>query len=127
MPEVERLQHIPAEQAVALKLKHGSGYELVAVKTDLQREIATANVRPRYLYDLGKVNYGDWETDAHFFHGLYEPGKAEYSATEVLKVIYKQQPVMEALANLHGLQLDGAADRVGFVKWRCWQDSKKVE
>jgi hypothetical protein len=127
LPAIERLQNIPAEQAVALKIRQDSNYEIIAVKTDLQKEIATANVRPRYLFDLGKVNYGDWETDAHFFHGLYEPGKVEYSATEVLKVIYKQQPLMEALANMHGLQLDGAADRFGFVKWRCWQDSKKVE
>jgi hypothetical protein len=32
---------------------------------------------------------------------------------------------MEALPNTHGLQLDGAPDRVGFVKWRYWED--KVE
>ncbi len=28
------------------------------------------------------------------------------------------KPLMEALPNTHALQLDGAPDRVGFVKWR---------
>ena len=30
-------------------------------------------------------------------------------------------PLMEALANTHTLQLDGSVERVGYVKWRCWE------
>jgi hypothetical protein len=86
-------------------------------------EVARENIRPRYLYELGKVSYGEFETDAHYLFATVESNAVRYSAANVLKVIYKGTPLMEALANTHGLQLDGSADRVGFVKWRYWEDS----
>ena len=33
---------------------------------------------------------------------------------------------MEALPNTHGLQLDGSPDRIGYVKWRFWEDEVRV-
>jgi len=40
-----------------------------------------------------------------------------------LKVQYKGKILMEALPNVHGLQLDGSPDRVGYSKWRYRQDT----
>jgi hypothetical protein len=37
--------------------------------------------------------------------------------------LFRNKPLMEALANTHTLQLDGSAERVGYVKWRYWEDT----
>jgi hypothetical protein len=44
----------------------------------------------------------------------------------VSKVLHRGKSLMEALPNTHGLQLDGAPDRVGFVKWRYWEDAVTI-
>jgi hypothetical protein len=41
----------------------------------------------------------------------------------VLKVLFRGKPLMEALPNTHGLQLDGTPDRIGYTKWRYWEDT----
>jgi hypothetical protein len=110
-------------EAIGLEINRGDRKSYLCVKLDLEMEVARENIRPRYLYELGKVSYGEFETDAHYLFATVENNAVRYSAANVLKVIYKGTPLMEALANTHGLQLDGSADRVGFVKWRYWEDS----
>jgi hypothetical protein len=41
--------------------------------------------------------------------------------------LYRDQVLLEALPNTFGLQLDGAAPRTGFAKWRKWEDVVKVQ
>jgi hypothetical protein len=110
-------------KAVALQINRGGRTSYVCVKVDLEPEIARENIRPRYLYSLGKVTYGDFESDAHYLFATVDQQSVTYSASNVLKVLYKGKPLMEALPNTHGLQLDGTSDRVGYVKWRYWEDS----
>lgn len=110
-------------RAVGLQLDRGDRTSYLCVKIDLTMDVARENVRPRYLYALGKVGYGDFETDAHYMFATVNKGSVTYSAANVLKVLYKGKPLMEALANTHGLQLDGSPDRVGYVKWRYWEDT----
>jgi hypothetical protein len=110
-------------RAVGLQLDRGDRTSYLCVKTDQAMDIARENIRPRYLYALGKVGYGDFETDAHYMFATVNKGSVTYSASNVLKVFYKGKPLMEALANTHGLQLDGSPDRVGYVKWRYWEDT----
>jgi hypothetical protein len=110
-------------RALGLEIDRGGRTSYLCVKLDLEMEIARENIRPRYLYSLGKVSYGDIETDAHFLFATVDKATVRYSAANVLKVMYKGTPLMEALANDHGLQLDGSEERVGFVKWRYWEDT----
>ena len=114
--------------AVGLEVPNGHGRSVLGVKIDLEREIARENIRPRYLYDLGKVRYGDFETDAHYFVGSLGGGTVHYSAANVLKVVYRGRVLMEALPNTHALQLDGGPDNhIGYSKWRVWQDSVSLD
>jgi hypothetical protein len=110
-------------RAIGLEISHGDRISCLGIKLDLEMEVARENIRPRYLYSLGKVTYGDFETDAHFLYATVDKNVVSYSAANVLKVLYKGRPIMEALANTHGLQLDGAPDRIGFDKWRYWEDT----
>jgi len=113
-------------KAVGLSLERASGNSVIGVKIDLQAEVARENIRPRYLYNLGKVTYGDFETDAHFFFATTQKNTVSYSASNVLKVFYRGKALMEALPNEHALQLDGTPPKVGFVKWRYWEDSVTI-
>jgi hypothetical protein len=110
-------------RAVGLQIDRRGRTSTLGVKIDLEMEIARENIRPRYLYSLGKVVYGDFETDAHYFFASTDSREVKYSASNVLKVLFKGKPLMEALPNTHGLQLDGAPDRVGYTKWRYWEDT----
>ncbi len=109
-------------KAVGLEIDRGERTSYLCVKVDLDMDLARENIRPRYLYSLGKVGYGEFETDASYLFATLNKGSVTYSASNVLQVLYKNKPLFEALANTHPLQLDGTVERVGFVKWRCWED-----
>ena len=121
---VELLATSRPYSAVGLQITRAQGVSTLGVMVDLDMEIARENVRPRYLYSLGAVQYGDWETDAHLFFVTESGGMARYSAANVLKVRHRGVAAMEALPNTHSLQLDGGPDdHVGYSKWRTWEDS----
>ncbi|MBP1657656.1 MAG: hypothetical protein H6Q31_2257, partial [Bacteroidetes bacterium] len=125
--EATRVQLVPTSQpgrAVAVSIEQGSARLTLGVKLDLDAEIARENIRPRYLYDLGRTSFGTSETDAHFFALREEGGKTSVSAVNVLKFIHRGATLMTALPNTHGLQLDGSADRVGYSKWRIFETAE---
>ncbi|MGH7594939.1 MAG: hypothetical protein ACREOI_01255 [bacterium] len=126
LPQIKLLEVSTPYKAVGLEIMNGERKSILGIKIDLEMEIARENIRPRYLYDLGKVKYGELETDAHFLFATVEQNTLRYSASNVLKVLHRGKPLMEALPNTHGLQLDGAPDRVGFVKWRYWEDTVQL-
>jgi hypothetical protein len=109
-------------RAVGIEIKEANAVCVLGVKLDLSSEVVRENIRPRYTWEAGRVRYGDLETDAHFLFARISGNEISYSASEVLKVLYKGKVLMAALPNTHGLQLDGAPDRVGYVKWRYWED-----
>jgi hypothetical protein len=114
-------------RSVALAIGRGEEKKYLYVKLDLEMEIARENIRPRYLYDLGKVAFGDFETDAHFLYAEVGPTQIRYSASNVLKVLHRGNILMQALPNTHGLQPDGGPDNhVGFSKWRYWEDTLPI-
>lgn len=110
-------------RAVGVEIKRGGAVSTLGVKIDLEMDLARENIRPRYLYDLGKVQYGEFGTDADFLYATVSGKGVTYSASNVLRVMHKGKTLMEALPNTHGLQLDGTSERVGFVKWRFWEDT----
>ncbi len=111
-------------RSVALEISGGTATRTLYVKLDLDMDVARENIRPRYLYEKGKVAFGDFETDAQFFYAETGTGMLRYSASCVLKVKHGADVLMEALPNTHGLQPDGGpANHVGYSKWRCWEDA----
>lgn len=125
--DVPRLTLVPTShpmRAVGVRIERSGITTLLGVKLDLDMEIARENIRPRYLYELGKVRYGDVETDAHFF-AVRESGPAPFiSAVNLLQFHHRGATVMAALRNTHSLQLDGSGERVGFSKWRIFETAE---
>jgi hypothetical protein len=110
-------------RAVGLQIDRGERTSYLCVKVDLEMDLARENIRPRYLYSLGKVGYGEFETDASYLFATVKKGTVAYSASNVVRVLYKNKPLFEALADTHPLQLDGTTEKVGYVKWRYWEDT----
>ncbi len=110
-------------KAVGLQIDRTGRTSQLCIKADLDMDLARENIRPRYLYSLGKVAYGEFETDASYLFATVTKDSVSYSASNVLKVLYRNNPLFESLANTHPLQLDGTSERVGFVKWRYWEET----
>jgi hypothetical protein len=122
LPHFRLLDTGKAGQAVGVEITEGNEKAVLAIKLDLDLNLARENIRPRYQYQLGKVKYGDFETDAGFLFAKIKEGKVTYSATTMTRILYLDKVIMEALPNTFGLQLDGAPARTGFAQWRKWED-----
>jgi hypothetical protein len=114
-------------EAVGVAVRDGDRTSYLGFKIDLESELERENIRPRYTWEAGRTRFGDLETDAHFVYATIADGEIRYAASQVLKVIYDGQVLLEAPPNTHGLQLDGAEDRVGYVKWRAWEGTEQLE
>jgi len=115
-------------KAIGLELEEGGEKLVLAVKLDLEMDLAREPVGPRYRYELGRVRYGDFETDGSFLFARIGKdqqgaGKISFAAATMTAVRYRGQALMEALPNTFGLQLDGAPPRTGFSKWRLWEET----
>jgi len=124
-PYLDKLRVLPTARypdAIGLAIDRGAETSYLGLKLDLESEVVRENIRPRYTWDAGRTPYGPFETDAHFSFGTVEADSVRYAASQVLRVRYEDEVLMEALPNTHGLQPDGSDDRVGYVKWRFWED-----
>jgi hypothetical protein len=127
--ELKRLRLIEVDKpgrALGLAIDETHSMIVLALKLDLDLDLARENIRPRYRYDLGKVKYGDFTTDAALLFATLRNGQVAYSASSLTKLIYGDQTLLEALPNTFGLQLDGAAPRTGYARWRFWEDVAQI-
>jgi hypothetical protein len=114
-------------QALGLRISQEGSQSILTVKLDLEMDLARENIRPRYLYELGRVRLGDYETDASFLFATRFEDKVRYSAATFLRLLYKGQILAEALPSTYPLQLDGAPPRTGYSKWRFWEDEAEIK
>ncbi len=110
-------------KAIGLELEDGGQKMTIGVKLDLEIDLARQPIGPRYRYELGRVRYGDYETDGSFLFARESGGKISYSAATMTAVRYRGQVLVEALPTTFGLQLDGAPPRAGYSKWRYWEET----
>ncbi len=113
-------------RAFGLELHDGARTSYLCVRLDLEKELRREDVRPRYSYSLGKVTYGDFESDAHYLFSTVTNDTLAYSASNVLQVHYKGHLLMSALPYTFGLQPDGGPDRIDFPKWRRWEEAVTI-
>jgi hypothetical protein len=122
LPRFRMLPVTAPYRAVALEVSRGDGKDVLFVKADLDSELARENIRPRYTWELGRVGFGEFETDAHYFYATVAGGKVRYSASNLVRLMFRGRALLEALPMTFPLQLDGSPDRVGLSKWRYWED-----
>jgi len=116
-----------AGKAIGVEIADGREKSVICVKLDLEMDLAREPVGPRNQFDLGRVKYGDFVTDASYLFATIKPGEVSYSAATMTKILYRDQTLMEALPTTFGLQLDGAPPRTGYPRWRFWEDIVKLK
>ena len=114
-------------EALGIEFQEGSSKATMLVKLDLEMDHARENIRPRYVYDRGRVRCGKLETDASYVFTHQTAGRVRYSAATFTKLSYLGQTLIEALPTTFPLQLDGAAPRVSLPKWRFWEEEVVVK
>jgi len=121
IPRFRVLPTSAPSKAVAVESVSGKDTTWIYVRLDMDMELARENIRPRQLFELGKVSFRDFTTDGYFLFAQRSGKTVRYSCANFLRLEYAGQTVVSARPNTHGLQLDGAPDRVGFSKWRSWE------
>lgn len=116
-----------AGKAIGLEFTDGAEKSVLCIKLDLEMDLAREQVGPRYQYALGKVKYGEFETDASYLFARTKANEVSYSAATMTKIMFRNQTLLEAKPNSFGLQLDGAPARTGLAKWRFWEDSARIK
>jgi hypothetical protein len=113
-------------QAIGLEFGDGAEKSVILIKLNLEMDLAREQVGPRYQYSLGKVKYGEFETDASYLFARIKGDDVSYSAATLTKALFRNQTLLEAKSNSFGLQLDGAPARTGTPKWRFWEDTVRI-
>ena len=127
---VQRVRLLPVDKsgrALGISIEEPQSTMVLCVKLDVDLDLARENIRPRYLYELGKVKYGDFTTDAAFLYAMIREGQVAYAASSMTRVVYRDQTLLESLPNTFGLQLDGSAPRISYARWRFWEDVVKIQ
>jgi hypothetical protein len=125
-PQAKPLDVDKPGRAVALEITDGGRKSYLCIKLDLNMDLAREPIGPRYQYELGKVKYGEFETDASYLFATRNGNALRYGAATMTKIKFGQQMLMEAKPSTFGLQLDGAGSRAGLSKWRFWEDEITV-
>jgi len=123
---IEMLPVAPTRAGVGLRVKTGQTIHLICVKTDLDRDVLADNVRPRYTFDSGRVAYGPVETDASLFYGRLQGHQLDYSAANMVKIIYGREEIFASRVTTFTLQPDDLSTGYGATKWRYWEDRVHV-
>jgi hypothetical protein len=112
--------------AVGVEIDDGARRHALGVKLDWEMDLTHGGVGPRYVWERGRVRYGDFETDASFLFATRTGPEVRWAAATMTKVRYRDRALMEALPYTFGLQLDGSPPRAGYAKWRAWEDTARV-
>jgi hypothetical protein len=118
---VRLLEVSAARDGLGVSMDVGEHTLFLCVKTDLTKELLAENVRPRYTFDSGKVQYGPFETDAYFLYGRLAEKKLAYVATHMTKIRYQNQELFAAPPVTLTLLPDDLSTSHGAPKWRYWE------
>lgn len=99
----------------------GDEKNIYGFKLDLDMDLLKEDIRPRYNYESGKIRYGDVETDADVFFVNDKNGKAYFSATNLVKFVYKNEVLFDTPESQF-FQVWGKSDLKGRAKWRRWDN-----
>jgi hypothetical protein len=116
----------PERAGAAVAIESGGRTLLVGLKNDLRMDMARDWRRPRYLYEAGRIAYGDLETDGDFVFAAQNNSELAYTIVNMTRAERKGQVIFQAGQGFFGLAFDGSADASGVGKVRYWRDTVKI-
>ena len=122
MAQVSMIDVAQFPSAVGIEIDTGAKQYLIGAKLDMQKELIRDWRRPMYTYDSGKVQYGDYETDAYHLFVVEDAKKIHYAITGAVRITNKGQVLHEQFPAKFGLNFDGSPDPQGVGKLRYWEE-----
>ncbi len=134
LDRIQLLSVTPERAGLGVQVKTGDKTIFIAVKNDLRMDMARDWRRPRYVYDAGKIQFGDFETNGDFlFASLADGGSTSakaslhYTIVNLTKALFRDQVLFEAQPAVFGLAFDASPDGPGIGKLRYWRNDAEVE
>ncbi len=125
--KVKLVKTEPEEAALAIQIQDGSKQFIIGAKRDLRMDMIRDWRRPKYTYESGRIQYGDYETNADFLFLMREKKKLAYTAINLTKIKFKDQWLLDPKPAQFGLAFDGSPDAPGVGKLRYWRDEVEVK
>jgi len=116
----------PERAGLGIRIKTEDKDLVVAVKKNLRMDMSRDWRRPKYTYESGKVNYGDFETNGDFVFASIKGTKLNYTIVNLTKALFQGKVLVEVNPSLFGLAFDASPDKAGVGKLRYWRDEVKV-
>jgi hypothetical protein len=116
----------PGRAGLGVEVDVGDRVITVGVKCDLRMDIARDWRRPRYTYEAGKINFGDFETNGDLLFASAKGSRLSYTIVNLTKAFFKGEPLFQAKSSYYGLAFDASPDRGGLGKLRYWHDEVDI-
>ena len=123
---ISLLQIQPERAGLGVQISIAGKLYTTAVKNDLRRDMIRDFRRPRYTYEAGRMNMGDFETNGDFLFATEDENTLDYTIVNLTKAVYKNKTLFEAKPSIFGLAFDASQDRSGVGKLRYWRDSVRL-
>ena len=123
----ELLQVEESRHGVGVRFEAGGATHFIGIKTDLDQDVLSENVRPRYTFESGKVAYGPFCTDASFLHARQDGKTLSWSAANMVKLLHEGRTLFAARTNTYALEPDDLGTGYGAMKWRYWEDEVTLD
>ncbi len=117
----------PKGAGLMVQVTDGDRLITVGAKRNLRMDIVRDWRRPRYTYEAGKIQYGDFETNGDYLFSTRSGKKLSFTITNLSKARYGAQTLFEQKPALYGLAFDGSQDSPGIGKIRYWRDDVVIK
>jgi len=128
---IARIKELPCSlfpKGVGIMLVTATGPLHICFKCDLEMDLIKEEIRPKYNYQLGKLNFGNIiETDARLL--LLEENKAavHYGFAEASKIHFKNQLIFEVPSLQPSIyHPNGDFLHLSQPRWDWWEDQAKI-
>ena len=125
--QVALVETVPERAGLAVRIDTGTRRILVGVKQDLRMDIARDFRRPRYLYEKGRIAYGQLETDGDLVVAAEDAGRLSYTIVDMTRAQWGGQVLFQNGQSFHGLAFDASSDTSGVDKVRYWRDTVSLD
>ena len=120
--KIKFIEPKPKGAGMMVQIKDGERVITVAAKQDLRMDIVRDWRRPKYTYEAGKIQYGNFETNGDYLFSIRSGKKLSFTITNLIKAKYADRVLFEQKPALYGLAFDGSPDKPGLGKVRYWRD-----
>ncbi len=126
----ERISLLPSgagRRCAGVMIRGENKTSFVGVKNDPRKDMSRDWRRPRYTFESGRVQIGDFETDGDFLFATLEEEKLGYTIVNLTKALFRGKTLFAAEDSVFGLAFDASPDQAGVGKLRYWRDKTVIK